>query len=180
MTENKPLEIKLASLIDILSEIAGRDVLSHTGHYGRDVGMRIPNAAVIFCRIRELLARCESSREDNRQVWPPIWLAVRREDRSELAALYPDSTEEEIDDLAAIHFPNEEAWLRLEFAEDDAGRLELQVAPLSFHVTVDCNGGLVTVRGGVSDQTTTPFSLFADWLFHQISREISAALAEPE
>jgi len=64
--------------------------------------MRIPSAAVIFGRIRELLGRCESRREDNRQVWPPIWLPVRREDRSELAALYPDSTEEEIEDVVAI------------------------------------------------------------------------------
>lgn len=130
--------------------------------------------------LREQLRRCESRREDNRQVWPPIWVAIRREDRSELATIYPDITDDEIEELVAIDFPNEEAWVRLEFAADDAGRLELHVAPLSFHVTVACNDGLVTVRGGVNDQITTPFSLFADWLFHQISREISAALAEPE
>jgi len=180
MTEHKPQEIKLAALTDLLSEIAGRDVLSHTRHYGRDVEMRIPSAAVIFGRIRELLGRCESRREDNRQVWPPIWLPVRREDRSELAALYPDSTDQEIEDVVAIYFPNEEAWLRLEFAADDAGRLELHLAPLSLHITVACKGGLVTVRGGTRDQITTPFNLFSDWLFHQISGEISAALADPE
>ena len=179
MTEHKPQEIKLAALTDLLSEIAGRDVLSHTRHYGRDVEMRIPSAAVIFGRIRELLGRCESRREDNRQVWPPIWLPVRREDCSELAALYPDSTEEEIEDVVAIYFPNEEAWLRLEFAADHA-ELELFVAPLSFHITVACNDGLVTVRDGTNDQITTPFNLFSDWLFYQISREISAALADPE
>jgi hypothetical protein len=180
MIENMPQEIKLAALIDLLSEIAGRDVLSHTRHYGRDAETRIASAAVIFGRIRELLGRCESRREDNRQVWPPIWLPVRREDHSELAALYPDSTEEEIEDLVAIYFPHEEAWLRLEFAADEAGRLALHLAPLSFHVTVACNDGLVTVRDGVNDQITTPFNLFSDWLFHQISREISAALADPE
>ena len=180
MTEHKPQEIKLAALTDLLSEIAGRDILAHTRHYGRDAETRIASAAVIFGRIRELLGRCESRREDNRQIWPPIWLPVRREDRSELAALYPDSTEEEIEDLVAIYFPNEEAWVRLEFTADEAGRLELHVAPLSFHVTVACNDGLVSVRDGVSDQITTPFNLFAGWLFHQISREISAALADPE
>ena len=107
-------------------------------------------------------------------------MPVRREDRSELAALYPDSTEEEIEDAVAIYFPNEEAWLRLEFVADHAERLELSVAPLSFHITVACNDGLVTVRDGTNDQITTPFNLFSDWLFHQISREISAALADPE
>jgi len=180
MTEHKNQEIKLAALTDLLSEIVGRDALSHTRHYGRDVEMRIPSAAVIFGRIRELLGCCESHREGNRQVWPPIWLPVRREDRSELAALYPDSTEEEIEDVVAIYFPNEEAWLRLEFAADHAERLELSVAPLSFDITVACNDGLVTVRDGTNDQITIPFNLFSDWLFHQISREISAALADPE
>ena len=43
-----------------------------------------------------------------------------------------------------------------------------------------CKDGLVTVRSGVSDQITTPFNLFPDWLIHQIFREISAALADPE
>ena len=178
MTEHKPQEIKIVALTDLLSEIAGRDILAHTRHSGHDAETRIASAAVIFDRIRELLGGCESRREDNRQIWPPIWLPVRREDRSELAALYPDNTEEEIDDLVTIYFPNEEAWLRLEFAADDTGRLELHMAPLSFHITVNCKDGLVTVRSGSGrcDQITTPFNLFAEWLFHQILREISAVL----
>lgn len=175
-----PQEIKLAALIDLLSEITGRDVLSHSWHYGRDAETRIASAAEIFGRIRKLLGRFESRREDDRQVWPPIWLPVRREERSELAALYPDSTEEEIEDLVDMYFPNEEAWLRLEFAADEAERLELGIAPLSFYVMVACNDGLVTVRGGVNDQIKASFDLFSGWLFHRVSGEIRAALADPE
>ena len=78
MAENKPPEIKLAALIDILSEIAGRDVLSHTGHYGRDAEISIANAAVIFGRIGEQLGRCENRRKDNRQVWPPFISPAKR------------------------------------------------------------------------------------------------------
>lgn len=175
-----PEEMKLAALADLLSEITGRDVLGHSHHYDRDAKARIAGASVIFCRIREMLGRFDSRLDDNRRVWPPIWLAVRREVRSELVMLYPDSTDEEIEDLIAVYFPKEETWLRLEFASDDAGRLELHLAPLSFHIMVDCKDDLVTVRGGVTDQITTPFNLFSDWMFHQISWEISSVLADPE
>ena len=72
MTEHKPQEIKLAALTDLLSEIAGRDILAHTSHDGRDKEIRVASAAAIFGRIRELLGRCESRRDDNRQVWPQV------------------------------------------------------------------------------------------------------------
>ncbi|MDO9229406.1 MAG: hypothetical protein Q7U03_07565 [Syntrophales bacterium] len=130
-----PEEVKLAALADLLSEITGRDVLGHARHYDRNAEARIAGAAVIFGRIRELLRRFDSRLDDNRRVWPPIWLPVRREVRSELATLYPDNTDEEIEDLIAVYFPKEVVWLRLEFASDDAGRLELHLAPLSFHIS---------------------------------------------
>lgn len=178
-----PAEMKLAALANLLSDITGRDVLGHTRHYepNAEAEARIAGAAVIFGRIRELLRRFDSRPDDNnRRIWPPIWLPVRREGRSELAALYPDNTDEEIEDWIAVYFPNEVAWLRLEFASDDAGRLELRLTPLSFHITVHCEEELVTVTGGVNDQFTEPFNLFSNWLFEQVSREISAVLADPK
>ena len=75
-----PEEMKLATLADLLSEITGRDILGHARHYDRNAEARIAGAAVIFGRIRELLRRFDNRLDDNRQVWPPIWLPVRRED----------------------------------------------------------------------------------------------------
>jgi len=156
---NLPGEIKLAALTDLLSEIAGRDVLVRSGYYDHDVEIRIAGVASIFSEIRELLKKYKCEHEGKRHVWSPFWTPVRRENHTELAALYPDCSDDEIQEMVDVYFPKEEAWLRAEFSEDDDRHLELQLAPLSFCVAVDHKDDWVIIRGGRTEPTTESFLL---------------------
>lgn len=173
-------EIKLAALTDLLSEIAGRDVLVHSGYYERDAEIRIAGVAGIFSQLRELLDKCKCAHEGNGHVWSPFWIPVRRENHSELAALYPDYSNDEILELVDVYFPKEEAWLRVTFFADDDRHLALQLAPLSFYVVVDLKDDWVTVRGGYTEPTAESFLLFSNWLFQQISQETGKIISGSE
>lgn len=178
--EKEAEEIKLAALTDLLSEIAGRDVLSHRGYYGHDAETRIEGVAGIFSQIRELLNKCKCEHEGNRLVWSTFWVPVRRENHSELAELYPDCSDEEIQELIDVYFPKEEAWLRAAFSSDDDRHLELQLAPLSFYIVVDLQDDCVTVRGGCTESSAKPLLLFSNWLFQQIAQEIDKVISDAE
>ncbi|GEM_PF-3684874 len=177
---NLPGEIKLAALTDLLSEIAGRDVLVRSGYYDHDAEIRIAGVAGIFSQIRELLKKWKCEPEDNRHVWSPFWIPVRRENHSELASLYPDCSDDEIQEMVDVYFPKEEAWLRAVFSEDDDRHLELQLVPLSFCVAVDHKDDWVIIRGGRTEPTAESFLLLSNWLFQQISQEIGKVINDVE
>lgn len=171
--------IKLIALTDLLSDIIGRDILSGSMYHNRDAQVRSGSAAEIFSRLRGQLEKCESRYEGKRRIWTPFWLNVHREDRVELERMYSDATEEEIQDFMEVHFPDDEEWLRVEFAAGDDGRLEIHMAPLWFNALVVHENETIVVSGGLADDIEEPFIIFSNWLLEVISSEIRAAQSDP-
>lgn len=175
----KNMKIKLIALTDLLSDIAGRDILSGSMYHNRDAETRSAGTAEIFSRLRGQLEKCESRHEGKRRIWTPFWLNVRREDHAELVRMYTDATEEEIQDFMEVHFPDDEEWLRVEFAADDEGRLEIHIAPLWFNVLVDHKNETVVVSGGLANDIEERLIIFSSWLLEVISSEIRAVSSDP-
>ena len=123
---------------------------------------------------------CKCEHEGNGHVWSPFWIPVQRENHSELAALYPDYSDDELQEFIDVYFPKEEVWLHLTFFADDDRHLALQLAPLSFYVVVDLKDDRVTVRGGCTEPTAESFLFFSNWLFQQISQETGKILSGAE